>query len=259
MRDLKNCFTLACSVLLALGLSMAAQAQENDPVGWWTFEAGEELSDAAGNFPDIELKGAEIDNGALDVGSGKWAVTIGDYAGPDITDKTMAVWCSIDDLGVLAGSVMTIDKISADAFDGMVFGERQPQRWMAGSSNFQRTQDAIPGFEETKEDEKLLLVYTYEDDGGQAHIMLYRNGEAFGDYTQGPIITHTASDTEVFFGIRHGNNAAGGPGNLDAHIYEARIYNRVLSEADIAGLREGGDAVEAAGKLTTLWGAVKAK
>ncbi len=43
MRSLRNYLVLACFALLALGLSMTTQAQEEEPVGWWTFEKGEEL------------------------------------------------------------------------------------------------------------------------------------------------------------------------------------------------------------------------
>ena len=259
MRSLKNYLALACSVLLVLGLSITTQAQEEEPVGWWTFEKGEELEDIAGNFPDLELKGAEIDDGQLDVGAGKWAVTVGDYAGPDITEKTMVSWLSIDDLSVLAGSALTIDKISADEFDAMVFGERVPQQWMPGSSNFKRTSDFPDAFTEKEEGVPIKLIYTYEDDGGQVRITGYRNDESLDGYTQGAIVTHTAGDAEVFFGIRHGNAGGGGPGNLDAHIEEARIYNRILSVNEMKALQVGTLSVEASGKLATSWGAIRAK
>ena len=257
MRKMGTYFTFTCFALFMLCLPMLAQAQE--PVGWWTFEKGVELEDIAGNFPDLELKDAKIDNGALDVDKGTWAVTVGDYKGPDITDKTMVSWASLDDLDVQSGSILSIDKISADEFDAIVFGERQSHRWMAGSSVFKRTKNPVPGFEETKTDVLVQLAYTYEDVGGQAHIMMYRNGEVFGDYTQGPIATHTADDAEVFFGLRHGNSETGGLGEVNAHIEEARIYDEVLGEAQIKSLRMGGTAVDARGKLATLWGAMKTK
>ena len=257
MRKLGRCLTFMCVVFFVLCLPMLAQAQE--PVGWWTFEKGVELEDIAGNFPDLELKGAEVADGQLDVGAGKWAVTVGDYKGPDITEKTMVAWLSLDDLSVLAGSALTIDKISADEFDAMVFGERVPQQWMPGSSNFKRTSDFPDAFTEKEEGVPIKLIYTYEDDGGQARITGYRNDESLDGYTLGAIVTHVEGDAEVFFGIRHGNNAAGGPGNLDAHIEEARIYNRVLSVNEMKALQVGTLPVEARGKLTTLWGAMKAK
>jgi hypothetical protein len=236
-----------------------AQAQKAETlVGWWTFESGEELKDLTGNFVDITLKGAEIKDGQLDVGAGKWAVASG-YSGPKIAEKTMVSWASLDNLDVQAGSILTIDRLSVDEFDAMVFGERQNHRWMAGSSFFRRTQDPKPGFEEKKTGELVQMAYTYEDSGGQAHIKLYRNGELFGDYTQGALATWEKDDAEVFFGIRHGN-VGGGPGNLDAHIEEARIYGAVLEPDEIQALKLGTiKAVTPGGKLTATWAAMKAK
>ena len=94
MKALKHYITLACSLLLMLGLSMPAQAAL---VGHWTFEPGEELKDHTGNFDDIELKGAEVHDGQLDVDNGKWAYA-GGYKGPDIKDKTLVSWCYIQNL-----------------------------------------------------------------------------------------------------------------------------------------------------------------
>lgn len=260
MRNLKHYFILACSVLFIMSLPMLAQAQKDeDLVGWWTFEKGVELKDLIGNFPDLELMGAKIDDGALDVDAGKWAYTVGNYTGPEVRNKTLVSWASLDNLNVQSGSILTIDRIVTDMFDAIVFGERQVHRWMAGSNNFTRTQDPAPGFEEKKTGEKVLMAYSYEDKGGQTSIKLYRNGEIFGDYTFGPIGTWVKNDTEVIFGKRHGLPAVSGPGQLDAHIYEARIYGVVLSQAEIKILREGGQAVEARDKLATVWGAIKAK
>ncbi len=261
MKHLKHDFTVTCAVLLMLGLSTLALAQgekKETLVGHWTFEPGEELKDLTGNFPDITLKGATIKNGQLDVGSGKWAIATGKYKGPEIKEKTMVSWVSLDDLNVLAGSILTIDKISVDEFDAMVFGERQPQRWMAGSSFFRRTTDPAPGFEEKKAGELIFMAYTYEDEGGQALIKLYRNGEQIGEYKMGAIASWPAGDAEIFWGIRHGNEG-GGPGNLDAQIAESRLYGTVLSQAEIKKLKVGTLDVEARGKLTTVWAAMKAK
>ncbi len=263
MRSLKNYSTLACSVLLVLGLSMAAQAQtvykEEELVGRWTFEKGEELKDVTGNFPDLELNGAEVKDGALDVSAGLWAVTVGDYGGPDIEEKTLVSWVTLESLNVTAGSVLTLDRIASDHFDGIVYSERQVHRWMSGSSNFGRTQDADPGFEETDAGELIKMAISYEDGGG-ADIKIYRNGELIGDYAMGVLGTWPTGDAEVIFGKRHFNNATNAsPGDLDALIEEARIYGIVLSENEIKGLEVGGAAVELEGKLTTLWGAIKAK
>jgi hypothetical protein len=258
MKSLKYYFTLTCSVLFMLSLSLQAQAKAN-LVGWWTFEPGKELKDLTGNFGDLILNGAKVEKGQLDVDAGKWAVTGGGgYKGPKIAEKTMVSWASLDSLDVTAGSVLTIDRITVDEFDAIVYAERQPRRWMAGSSFFRRTTDPNPGFEEKEKGKLIQMAISYADSKGNAAIKIYRNGEVIGDYTQGPLANWDKNDAEVFFGLRHGN-VGGGPGNLDAHIEEARIYDGVLTQAEIKALTIGGEAVEARHKLATIWARMKAK
>lgn len=93
------------------------------PVGHWTFEDGEQLRDLTGNVGDIKLRNAVVKNGQLDLGVDKWAVADG-YNGSTILEKTLVSWVSIDDITVQKGSVLSIDKISIDQFDAIVFGER---------------------------------------------------------------------------------------------------------------------------------------
>ncbi len=256
MKHLKHAFILTITVLFLLSVSIGAHAQ--NLVGHWTFDEGAELADLTGNWGDITLNGATITDGQLDVGPGEWAFAT-EYSGPNITEKTMVSWLSMDDLSVLAGSAMTLDKISEDEFDAMVFGERIPQNWMNGSSFFRRTTDPDPGFEETETGVPIQLAISYEDDGGDSHMRLYRNGEQFGDYTQGAIPTWETGDAEVFWGLRHGN-PDGGPGNLDAKIEESQLYDGVLSQAEIQALTVGKPtAVDSRGKLATQWATIKAK
>jgi len=249
-------FTLICSMLLILCLPILVQAQT--PVAQWTFDT---LKDSIGNFADVKLMGgATITNGKLNVDTGKWAVASPMTKGPDISEKTLVSWAYIDDLTLLAGSIITLDQIAADQFDGIVFGERQPRKWMAGSSNFSRTNDAVPGFEETKTGELVCIAISYQNDGGTSHQSLYRNGTFIGDYKLGTVPTMKAGDAEVFWGKRHGNAASGGPGDLKARIEESRIYNSVLSEAQIKALTlVGTSAVTSNGKVATLWGTMKTK
>ena len=259
MKNLKHYFTLTCSMLLMLSLSMPALAQGQKAetlVGHWTFEPGEELKDLTGNFVDITLKGAEVKGGQLDVGVGKWAVTSG-YKGPDIKEKTLVSWAYLDSLDVQGGSILTINRVSDPTFDAIVFGERQPHRWMAGSGWFHRTQDAVPGFEEKKKGELIQMAISYEDVKGTAHVRIYHNGDLIGDYTFGQFEPFKKNDTAAIWGKRH--DPAGGPGDLDAHIEDSRIYATVLSQDEIKALRPDSLQVEARGKLTTLWGAIKAK
>jgi len=252
---------LVCLALFILCLPMLTHAQgvkKEFIVAQFTFEPGVELKDLTGNFPDLTLVGgASVEKGQLVVASGKWAVSSPMKKGPSISEKSMLSWAYIDDLNVLAGSILTLDQIAADQFDAMVFGERQPQRWMAGSSNFTRTADPVPGFQETKTGILVYMAMTFQKDGATNHTRIYHNGDLIGDFSMGSVPTWAPGDAEIFFGIRHGNAGGGGPGMLDARIEEARIYNTVLSQAEIKDLQKGAFAVEPSGKLATLWGVIK--
>jgi hypothetical protein len=60
--------TWVCSVLLLLNLSIPVLGQGEKAetlVGHWTFEKGVELEDLTGNFADITLMDAKIEDGQL--------------------------------------------------------------------------------------------------------------------------------------------------------------------------------------------------
>jgi hypothetical protein len=220
-------------------------------LGQWTFEIGEETDDLVGNFPGLVLKGsAKVEDGQLKLkGSGTnalgWAVTGkdgGKYTGPTITSKTLVAWVRLQQLSARAkaGSVITIDRISSDHFDGIIFAERQPNQWMAGSSYFHRTQDFDSGFMEEETGELIQLVITYEVlEDGVVYITGYRNDEELGFYESTQVSSWQTGDAEIFFGKRHGSTA-GGPGGLTADIEEARIYSGVMSFNKIEELLEEG-------------------
>ena len=129
--------------------------------------------------------------------------------------ELLSCWQDISDvalfgrLNVTRGATLAVNKSSADTFDAIVYAERQPKRWMAGSSFFRRTQDADPGFEEKETGKLIQLAISYEDDGGNAKIVIYRNGEVIKPmtgmlgliwvYTQGPIVSWKAGDVEALF------------------------------------------------------------
>ena len=60
------------------------------------------------------------------------------YSQDVIKDKTLVVWASLETLDQRSGSVLTIDD-GFGHFDGIVFGEIEACKWMAGSNNFMRT------------------------------------------------------------------------------------------------------------------------
>ena len=259
MKLLKRYSIFSFFMLLMLSFVIPALAQgekKDDLIGHWTFENGVELEDLTGHFGDIDLLDAEVKDGKLHIGNNEWAMTTG-YKGPDIgPDKTLVTWLYLDDLNVTRGATLAVNKSSADTFDAIVYAERQPKRWMAGSSFFRRTQDADPGFEEKETGKLIQLAISYEDDGGNAKIMIYRNGDLIGDYTMGPIVSWKAGDVEALFGPRAliGGTAHGW---VVARVEDARIYNAVLDEKEINNLAANTLDVEARGKLATLWGTLK--
>ena len=253
MKLLDQFFIHIIVLLLIIGLTLPALGQgekKDDLVGHWTFEKGVELEDHTGHFGDIEFRGAEVKDGKLHIGDNKWALTTG-YEGPNIgPDKTLVTWIYLDNLNVTKGAPLAVNKSSGDTFDAIVYAERQVKRWMAGSSNFSRTQDAVPGFEEKETGKLIQLAISYEDVDNMAKILIYRNGEIIGDYTRGPIASWVEGDVEALFGPRA---LIGGTvyGWVVTRVEDARIYNAVLSEKVINNLKVNTLNVEANGKLTT--------
>ena len=151
---------------------------------------------------------------------------------PSITDKTLVVWCSIDNLEQRGGSVLTLEK--DDCFDGLVFGEVAPHTWMPGSDNLKRTpHDQSKVRRESASSEKLLqLAAVYH---GTA-VTLYRNGRHLQEYAIEEPATFT-SGSLILIGLRH--KAARGWDNayFDGRVEEARLYDVPLTGEQIAALR----------------------
>jgi hypothetical protein len=203
-------------------------------IGHWTFEYGKELKDLTGNFDDLELKGAKVSNGALDVGKDAWARAL-NYRGDDFTEKTLMAWVKLDDLNMGGGSALSVD--SDASFDGIVYAERQAKRWMSGSDFFKRSDNPNPGFEEKETGKLVKMAITYKLERDQCQVTIYRNNEMIGQYTKGALPSYKKG-IEALFGIRHSVKGAV-PGNpwMDAKIEEARIYDGVLTLPQIKSVQ----------------------
>ena len=247
-----------CAVLLMLSLLtpavFAQNAQEEHLVGWWLFDSEK---DEIGNWEDVTLQGAKIADGQLVVETGKWAHAL-DYTGPDITELTLATWVSLDDYAKTNGSALTLDKETADQFCAIVWAERVDKQWMPGSSHFRRTADFPDAVTEKETGDMVFLAITYKDVKNTYEITGYRNGENLGSFNMGDLRTWPAGDAEAIWGKRHVNGLAG-PGDLNAHIEESRIYNVALTEDEIQSLELGTLSVEPEGKLATQWAKLKTK
>ena len=106
-----------------------------DPIAAWEFD---DLKDSVGGH-DIELRdGAKLDGGALVVGDG-YAFT--GRLNTDLEAKTLEAWVQLDTLDQGGGGVITVQSRNGVTFDSIVYAERRPQEWMAGSNGFVRTED----------------------------------------------------------------------------------------------------------------------
>ena len=144
------------------------------------------------------------------------------------TEKTLVAWVSLDDLTRRAGSVLTIQE--GDKFDGIVFAELTPRKWMAGSNFFRRTRKQQDYPPETADDGDLIqMAIVYEADS----ITIYRNGEKLTSYRADNIDLLSSEHNVVVFGLRH----LGGDGSIDGAVEDARIYGQALTREQIRSLR----------------------
>jgi hypothetical protein len=197
------------------------------PIALWDFE--ENAGDRIGGLHAELQGGARIEAGALVVGRKKGYASTSPLAS-DLGARTLEAWVQLDTLDQRAGGVMTIQSVAGGEFDSIVFAEREPRMWMAGSNSFQRTQ----AFRGTREKEAgtrpVHLAVVWGSDGTVAG---YRNGKPYGKpYKTGQPPVMQAGESNILFGLRHGPVK---PDRLlKGRILEARLYDRPLTADEIA-------------------------
>ena len=150
---------------------------------------------------------------------------------PVLSDKTMVAWATVSDRAQRGGSLLTVQE--DEWFDAIVFGERVPERWMAGSDFFRRTQaeeGQVQCVSETAaltELVQLAVVYA----GKQ--ITLYRNGLAYSSYEVDS--QQRFEDYSLMLGLRY-LGAMGAIGFYRGNIEEARLYDVALTPEQIGAL-----------------------
>ncbi len=117
----------------------------------WTFNDGT-ARDSVGSAHGTLFGGALIEQGRL-VLDGIDDFMRSGVLRTNVSERTLVVWVSLDNLSQQAGSAMTIENPSGtDVFDGIVFAERVPGQWMNGSSFFARSVVDNTGAPETVTD-----------------------------------------------------------------------------------------------------------
>jgi hypothetical protein len=207
-------------------LRMGDGAFAPSPVAAWDFRV--DLRDRVGALDVALLGGARrTDAGLVLDGNSAHAKT------PPLpfalTEKTLEAWVRLDNLEQRGGGVMSVQSVTGGLFDSLVFAEKEPKRWLAGSDFFRRTQ-SLAGFEEIEASRQVVhMALTYRADGV---ISAFRNGQPYGTPYQANASFATAPlKSIVLFGIRH--EPAGGNRMLAGVIERARLYDRALSAAEL--------------------------
>ncbi len=200
------------------------------PSHWWTFE--QDGRDLVGRL-DAKLNGAAVIRDGRLILDGADAFAETGPTAETLAAKTLEAWVALPTLAQRGGGVVTVESIGGAVFDAIVFGERQPAKWMAGSNNGVRTRN-VDGPTETAQAGVLIhLAIVYQPDG---RIELYRNGQPYGqgyapaNETAGPT-AFTAGKSRLLFGRRH---TGGGNAFLRGELEEARLYGFALTAAQVA-------------------------
>ncbi len=146
-----------------------------------------------------------------------------------LSEKTLEAWVLLDSLDQRGGGVVSVQTTGGATFDGIVYGEREPRRWMAGSDFFRRTQ-AFGGPEESDAAQQPVhIAIAYQQDGT---ITAYRNGQPYGKAYKTGLATFEAGKSQVVFGMRHA--PTGSNKMLAGKILRANLYDRALDAEAVA-------------------------
>ncbi|WP_395747496.1 DUF1553 domain-containing protein [Prosthecobacter sp.] len=204
----------------------AAPVNTPAPLAEWTFD--KDAKDTKGRM-NLELTGtARIEKGAL-ILDGKSMAKSGSLPKP-VKTKTLEAWVMLENLAQRGGGVITLQHKDGGQFDSIVFAEKTPQHWVAGSNFFERS-ELFEGSAETEATTRPVHVaVVYQPDGT---ISGYRDGKPYGrTYRKAPVATFEAEASQVLLGCRHGTPA--GNKGLTGRIFRARLYDRALTPEEIS-------------------------
>ena len=136
----------------------------------------------------------------------------------------------LDNLEQRGGGVIGVQSRDGQVFDAIVFGEREPGRWMAGSDGFRRYAERRRPRRGGGDERPVHVAIAYSEDGT---IRVYRDGQPYGTAYKSPgLVPFAAGEANVVFGMRHA--PAGGNKMLAGTIVRARLYDRALDPAEVA-------------------------
>ena len=206
------------------------------PLARWSFES--DARDYIGGLHGTLEGGAVVANGRLKL-NGRGAFVRTSALPRNLRARTLEAWVTLASLEQRGGGVMSVQTRDGRVFDAIVFGERQPRRWIAGSSSFQRTRDLAGPPETAAPSDLVHVAVVYGPDNS---IAVYRNGAPYAapyvpSGTDSSLRTYAANESHVLFGLRH---TGAGNGYFAGEVAEARLYDRALTAREVtASFRAG--------------------
>ncbi|MFN0018239.1 MAG: DUF1553 domain-containing protein [Pirellulaceae bacterium] len=197
------------------------------PYAHWALDG--DLKDGQGALHGEAKETARLEKGELLLDGQKGYVVTAPLP-VDIKEKTLEAWVRLANLDQKAGGVISIQTLDGNLFDSIVFAEKDPQQWLAGSNGFVRTQSFEGPKEEQAKERPVHLAIVYSTDGT---ITGYRDGLPYGKpyKSNGPLV-FKAKESQIVFGMRHG--PPGGNKHLAGAIERANFYDRALTPDEIA-------------------------
>jgi hypothetical protein len=197
------------------------------PIAAWDFTR--DAKDQIGPMHARLIGTAKLEREGLVVDGNSFAMTA--PLAKDLAEKTLQVRVRLQSLQQSGGGAISLQTVDGETFDAIVYGELEPNRWMPGSTGFQRTASYGGTAEEQADKQFVTITQVHRDDGT---IVCYRNGQPYGNpVRKDQAVRYGSGKAQVVFGLRHGTDA-GGNRMLNGTIASARLYDRALSHEEVA-------------------------
>lgn len=200
------------------------------PIGRWDFEG--DARDSIGGMHGEIKGGAKVLEGALFLrGGGMWTKPLN----RDLKEMTLEVLVQLDEGEQRGGGAMTVQRVSGKNFDGIVYAEVDARTWLSGSDKHKRTASFGGSPDQEADQRPVRMMIVYQADGTTR---AYRDGKPYGKPFQMVREIYKKGQSQVVFGMRHGIAPMGGRA-LTGRIFEARLYDRVLTPGEVVAASSG--------------------
>jgi hypothetical protein len=208
---------------------IAPTATGATPMAAWNFELpnDQRWTDTVGGLR-AQFHGNQVDDPRGLVLDGQ-SYLASDPIPIDVGAKTLTAWVTVDPLDQAGGGVVSLQTLNGATFDAIVYGEREPAQWMAGSDGFSRTQ-SFQGPAESVSG-PVHLAIRYESDGT---ITAFRNGAPYGQSYSNRLQSFGANQAQWLFGLRHG--PPGGNRFFRGLLHRVAMFDSALSDTEIEQL-----------------------